>query len=267
MEEKEEEGASDHNAHDADEKDQHNLEYSSSRKDVVDLLDVLFDPWIGGFVYPRSDCGIVPSSGGGESPDKGRADYFQEPYETDVSLPCGPLWVRNVDKPQPSNLPSLRILALHSIHLSPSALASIAPQIQILSVLSQEIYDPARRHDWSSLKAYSQGWGMSLRPTLNVLNTKIKYLRIEQAQEDLDAEVENLANGVEMRESWAVNLKEVWLEPLDSLIYKDDSDPIRFARNVNRLRIAGVVVHTREDGGLESWIKEVQKLLSTSHFG
>ncbi|KAL8277566.1 hypothetical protein RQP46_009998 [Phenoliferia psychrophenolica] len=161
----------------------------------------------------------------------------------------------------PSNLPSLTTLALQSVQFPSSALSSIAPQIETLSLKSQEIHESDDTAlEWTALRAYSSGWGMGLVATLKVLGpaSRVRFLRVEQVQEDLERDLKSLVEGIKIGGPWVQGLEVLWLDALDPAIYEGQSDPRTFQANIAKVREAGVEVRLGEYDSFESWGVEMQ---------
>ena len=163
----------------------------------------------------------------------------------------------------PKTLPSLTTLSLQSIHIHPSSLSSISPQIKILSLQSQELSlpspDETTVQQWPALEAYNNGWGMGLHVTLKVLGTApIRFLRLEEDQQDLENDLEGLVRGIERGVSWVQDLRELVFVRLNS-----DSDgrgdPGRFWRNLDGVRETGVKVRVGRKGSFGEWAEGVRK--------
>ena len=202
------------------------------------------------------------------TPTASKPPLLHSPHLTSLHLSCIEISEKHLsDLLRPTNLPSLTTLALHSVHLAPNALQAISPQIQLLSLMSQELHcDNSGTNSWSSLAAYNSGWGMGVVATLRALDSPapVRFLRIEQAQQDLEMDLVTVATGIEHGAPWIAGLEQLWLEQLDPLIYQGKSDPAQFAVNIARVRAQGVGVFMKDHGCFENWSNEVKARVSTA---
>ncbi|KAM0749914.1 hypothetical protein T439DRAFT_381462 [Meredithblackwellia eburnea MCA 4105] len=155
----------------------------------------------------------------------------------------------------PEMLPSLVILALHSVAFIP--LKPIAPQLQVLSLQNARA-DHENDISWKSLKAVDVNWGINTEEFfwLPFPDCSASHLRIALPMAELVPALVDLDKSVQGRTEWTSKLKVVDVIDLKQDFFESDVEEGDYERCIDRLRELGLEVRSDEATEFPVWARE-----------